>query len=289
MIKETGDTPDKHELSMYYGDTIDLIGSKVTFESGLNTVVKYDKTAQTVTAVSTGTVKGKADGAEFTIEVKAHPVDIMLFAGQSNMVGSPNNAEADTVIPVGAAGEAPSVFAEASAPDAEGGLSAVRLEGQARPLTDEEIQAAYFRAEEAYGWFSLETLPCGEKTQTIDGWLYYPVEYPGMENLADLRAYLRGLFSEELVDALLASGGAHPLYQDVDGALYVLPTSRERDESKGQADIQIKPYGQAGYSVIVEVDLLADGGSTVTGVESYAFPYEFLEDRWVFTDFHLIY
>ena len=56
-----------------------------------------------------------------------------------------------------------------------------------------------------------------------------------------------------------------------------------------QADIQIKPYGQAGYSVIVEVDLLADGGSTVTGVESYAFPYEFLEDRWVFTDFHLIY
>ena len=162
----------------------------------------------------------------------------------------------------GAAGEAPSVFAEASAPDAEGGLSAVRLEGQARPLTDEEIQAAYFRAEEAYGWFSLETLPCGEKTQTIDGWLYYPV---------------------------LASGGAHPLYQDVDGALYVLPTSRERDESKGQADIQIKPYGQAGYSVIVEVDLLADGGSTVTGVESYAFPYEFLEDRWVFTDFHLIY
>ena len=160
---------------------------------------------------------------------------------------------------------------------------------KAIPLTDEEIQAAYFRAEEAYGWFSLETLPCGEKTQTIDGWLYYPVEYPGMENLADLRAYLRGLFSEELVDALLASGGAHPLYQDVDGALYVLPTSRERDESKGQADIQIKPYGQAGYSVIVEVDLLADGGSTVTGVESYAFPYEFLEDRWVFTDFHLIY
>ena len=34
---------------------------------------------------------------------------------------------------------------------------------------------------------------------------------------------------------------------------------------------------------------LADGGSTVTGVESYAFPYEFVEDRWVFTDFHLIY
>lgn len=75
----------------------------------------------------------------------------------------------------------------------------------------------------------------------------------------------------------------------MDGALYDSAYQPGADESKGQADIQIKPYGQAGYSVIVEVDLLADGGSTVTGVESYAFPYEFLEDRWVFTDFHLIY
>lgn len=110
-----------------------------------------------------------------------------------------------------------------------------------------------------------------------------------MENLADLRAYLRGLFSEELVDALLASGGAHPLYQDVDGAcMFCLPAG-SGTSPRVRRTIQIKPYGQAGYSVIVEVDLLADGGSTVTGVESYAFPYEFLEDRWVFTDFHLIY
>ena len=97
---ETGDTPDKYDLTMYYGDTIDLIGEKVSFDKGLNTVVTYDKNTQSVTAISTGTVSGKADGAEFTIDVQAHPVDIMLFAGQSNMVGSPNYAEADQVIPV---------------------------------------------------------------------------------------------------------------------------------------------------------------------------------------------
>ena len=62
-----------------------------------------------------------------------------------------------------AAGEAPSVFAEASAPDAEGGLSAARLEGQARPLTDEEIQAAYFRAEEAYGCSAWRRCPAGRR------------------------------------------------------------------------------------------------------------------------------
>ena len=95
-----GDVPDKYELTLHYGDTIDLIGSKVTFDSGLGSVVEYDKTAQTVTAISTGVAKGSVDGAEFTIEALPHPVDIMLFAGQSNMVGSPNSAEADTVIPV---------------------------------------------------------------------------------------------------------------------------------------------------------------------------------------------
>ena len=38
-----------------------------------------------------------------------------------------------------------------------------------------------------------------------------------METLADLRAYLRGLFSEELTEALLSSGGEAPLYRDVGG------------------------------------------------------------------------
>ena len=51
----------------------------------------------------------------------------------------------------------------------------------------------------------------------------------------------------------------------------------------------VEPYGQAGYSVMVSVDLLDAGGTDVRGVQSYAFPYEFVEDRWVFTDFQMVY
>ena len=94
-----------------------------------------------------------------------------------------------------AAGEMPPVLVEAAAPEGEDGLSAALLEREARPLTEEEILAAYDRAEEAYGWFYLATLPCGSEGRTVDGWIYRRVDYPGMENLADLRAYLRGLFS----------------------------------------------------------------------------------------------
>ena len=184
-----------------------------------------------------------------------------------------------------AGGEMPPVLAEAAAPKGEDGLSAALLEREARPLTEEEILAAYDRAEEAYGWFYLATLPCGSEERIVDGWIYRRVDYPGMENLADLRAYLRGLFSEELVASLLETGGTHPLYRDVEGDLYALPTSRERDESVREMTAEVEPYGEAGYSVQVSVETSAQGALVV---ENHSFPYEFVEDRWVFTDFWLV-
>lgn len=186
-----------------------------------------------------------------------------------------------------AAQAAPSVGETAG--DEDSGLSAALLERQARPLTDEEILAAYDRAEEAYGWFYLQTLPAGSETQTLDGWIYHRVDYPGMENLADLRAYLRGLFTEELTDQLLSEGDPHPLYQDADGELYVLSTQRARDTSRGEITIETEQTGETAYAVDVAVDLLDGPGGAVTGVQCYSFPYEFVEDRWVFTDFCLVY
>ena len=106
----------------------------------------------------------------------------------------------------GSAGDPAPAGAEASG----GAMTASRLENQAAPLTEEEVLSAYSRAEEAYGWFDRETLPAGQESREIDGRVYYPVREPGMETLADLRAYLRGLFSEELTEALLSSGGRPP-------------------------------------------------------------------------------
>ncbi len=174
----------------------------------------------------------------------------------------------------------------AQSPDGE--LTAAKTEAQARSLTEEELLDAYDRAVAAYGWFDLSTLPCGDEALNVNGREYYPVTYRGMETLEDLRTYLRGVFSQEVTDRLLSGDGKVPLYQDIEGALYVLPMHRERDRAKGDLRVQTEQRSDTAYAVNVAVNLL-DESDSVTAVECYAFPYELVDERWVFTEFRLVY
>lgn len=182
----------------------------------------------------------------------------------------------------------PTLRTEAALPPAEG-LSAAQTEAQARPLTEEEILAAYDRAVTAYGWFELTALPCDGEAVTVDGWTYYPVEYPGLKNQNDLQGYLSSLFSEDVTEQLLATGGDHPLYRDVDGRLYTLGGGRRADARKGTVTAQTARTGETAYSVNVTVETLAEDLVTITGLECWSFPYELTRDRWVFTNFDLVY
>ena len=170
----------------------------------------------------------------------------------------------------------------------QGALDAALVETQARPLTQTEILSAYDRAVTAYGWFDLSPLPCTQETVMVDGWPYQKVDYPGIEDLADLRAYLRVVFSEELTEQLLEQGN-HPVYQDVDGALYAAAgAGRAKDSGKGSVNVEIAQESADAYFVEVSVDLMDDSRSNVVGVECYSFPYEFVDGSWVFTDFQLV-
>ena len=51
----------------------------------------------------------------------------------------------------------------------------------------------------------------------------------------------------------------------------------------------MEQVGETAYAVNVAVDLLAEDRETVTGIECWSFPYEFVGGRWVFTDFALVY
>lgn len=176
--------------------------------------------------------------------------------------------------------------AEEAVRDTEVGLSATLLESQPRPLTEEEILAAYYRAEEACGWFDLAPLPDSGETVRLHGASYRRVDYPGMTCADDLRAYLRSLFSAELTDRLLAAGGEQPYYQDVDGALYVSFSGRERDGGKGASLVEVVEVDSQSYSLEVSVELLEE--NAVTGLECWSFPYAYVDGRWVFTDFRLV-
>lgn len=178
--------------------------------------------------------------------------------------------------------------AESAAQD--GAMTAEQTEKEARPLTGEEVLAAYDQAVEAYGWFELTPLSAGSGAVELDGSSYLPVDRQGMTTMLELRSYLRSLFSEEVTDQLLATGGKRPLYREVDGALYVRTNSgREKDPNKGKVSAQVKQESETAYAVNVTVDLLGEDRREVTGVECYAFPYQWVEDRWVFTQFQLVY
>ena len=169
------------------------------------------------------------------------------------------------------------------------GMSSSMVESSARPLLEEEILEAYDRAVWVYGWFDLTPLPVSEESRSIDGQDYDRVDMEGMEDLEDLRAYLRGVFSKDLTDRLLDGKSARIQYREVEGALYALGSGRERNAYVGAAYVETEQFGETEYEVNVLVELLDEDGETVAGLESWSFPYVFEDDRWVFTDFRLVY
>lgn len=190
----------------------------------------------------------------------------------------------------GSPAEASPPAVQAAAVETQGGdLSAVQVEAAARPLTQEEILLAYDRAVDMYSWFELSPLEDDGETVALDGSLYRRVEHPGVEDLEDLRTCLRSVFSEEVTERLLSGDGTAVRYRDIDGALYVSGQARSRVSGKGRASAQTEQQEEDVYSVSVAVELLDEDGTTVSGLEYWTFPYAFVNGRWVFTDFCLMY
>lgn len=182
--------------------------------------------------------------------------------------------------------EAP--VARAGSPERES-MRASMVEESARPLMEAEILAAYERAQQLYGWFDLAPLPASDETAVWERETYHRVDMEGIETLEDLRASLRSVFSRELTERLLNGEAGRVRYRDIGGALCVSGAPREPDTGKRPSRVEAERLEETLYSVNVLVDLLDESGEAVVGVESWSFPYVFEEDRWVFTDFCLVY
>ncbi len=157
--------------------------------------------------------------------------------------------------------------------------------GEDAPPTDEEVLAAYHKAAEAWSWFDLETLPCDPADRVEqDGAVFYRVDYPGLHTLADLRGYLKGLFSDELVDALLPPDGQQ--YVEVDGVLYVQSGGRGADLTRGGESVQVMRDEAGAIWVQVEVEELdPEQDFAVVGTVRCRFPYQKVGEKWIFTEF----
>lgn len=155
--------------------------------------------------------------------------------------------------------------------------------------TDEEILAAYRMAEEACGWFSIappELDPTDQRT--VGEITYCRVSDPRFSTLAELRGYLKGLFSDSLVEQMLPFDSTQ--YVELDGVLYAVDGGRGSDVTKGGELVQVlRDEAPARYTVRVTVEVLdPEQDYAVTGTEDYDFLYEQVGDRWIFTTFSAI-
>lgn len=167
---------------------------------------------------------------------------------------------------------------------------------------DETVLAAYREAAEAYSWFAgyndsglmldmtdMIALPDGETEA-----LLYRVTRPGLESLDELRAYLKGLFSDEIVDALLAPGSTQ-FVNGEGGGLYAAPAGRGSDVTKGGVTLEVL-WPQEGERLLCAVratvellDLTGEDPSRSVGEQIYQFPYQKVGEKWVFTYFESIF
>lgn len=61
-----------------------------------------------------------------------------------------------------------------------------------------------------------------------------------------------------------------------------------RDPLRGSVELRVEQTGDTAYQVNAAVELL-DEDKEVSGVEYWSFPYEWVDERWVFTRFQLVY
>ena len=148
--------------------------------------------------------------------------------------------------------------------------------------TDEEVLQAYQLATEPASWFRISTLPTdpADTKEHLGDFSYAKVISFTSRN--QLREHLLTLFDQELSDILLDGSD----YIDIDGALYTLDAARGTDPAKGEESYAVVRERDDKIVLEVTVELLGGENFTeVVGGEVYDFPFEWVENRWVFTSF----
>lgn len=168
--------------------------------------------------------------------------------------------------------------------------------------SDEVVLAAYRDAAEAYAWFAgyddsallldgtdSRVWPVGEGEITL-----YRVGRPGLDSMDALRGYLKSLFSDEVIDGLLASETIC-FAESEEGGLYARPAGRGADVTKGAVTLEVL-WPSEGEPVLCTVQarverLEEDGesGLVPVGEQIYQFPYQKVGEKWVFTWFTSIF
>ncbi|MBE6651193.1 MAG: hypothetical protein E7613_07755 [Ruminococcaceae bacterium] len=151
------------------------------------------------------------------------------------------------------------------------------------------VLAAYKSASNAASWFRIASILEQENeypTESdewfeVDGTRYFKVkQFDKYESFID---YLEGLFSKKLTEEFLNSSNIK--YINYGGELYASLGVRGTNIRVGNEYYMVEKVTESKYIVKVTVEVLGDDAVTVKGNKVFEFPYEYIDDRWVFSAF----
>lgn len=159
---------------------------------------------------------------------------------------------------------------------------------QEAPMTEQTVLAAYTEAARVYDWFDLCSLPTGIEAIETDGNIYYPVEEPGIETMADLEAKVRSCFAPELSEEILARGEN---YRDIDGKLWCASAARGSNLFLLDKTVTAAQADENHWTVTLTfwadfTDTTPQGTPTATaGYSTAVLDYEKTDEGWRFATF----
>lgn len=164
-------------------------------------------------------------------------------------------------------------------------------------LGEDSVHNAFEKALEVYGWFELCSMPMDfSKSETVNGAVYHKVISNECASFSELRTLVYSLFSVETGEKLLSEDSDTPPYIDIGGELYGRDFARGSDIGKGEytADVEYISNTSVLYRVSVEIidfdeNAGIDNYRKVVGHEDYSYHYEYINNKWVFTDFYFFY
>ena len=170
-------------------------------------------------------------------------------------------------------------------------------------VSDEEIHILYQRAFEALSWFHLTTMPgewlgMDESIEMYGNRYDVRVIHDRISSLADLRAYLLEIFTEDFVDNLFVDyidGGVIRRFVDIDGVLHTIGADRGGNILAGEIRTQvIRPNpNEIVYRVSVDIHDFETpweerSPDNAVDVEESNFVLVNVNGVWLFTDFWLV-
>lgn len=176
------------------------------------------------------------------------------------------------------------------------GCAPASAQEQPAPLTEADVLDAYTQAAQVYDWFDLYSPSTGiEAIQTEEG-IFYPVEEPGLETMADLEARVRACFAAPLAEQLLSSGN----YRDLNGQLYCLGGARGSNPYLLSKTVHAAAVNDDHWTVtltfwadyqdsipvpIPGTDDMASSSVVTVGYSQAVLDYQHTEEGWRFTSF----